>query len=75
MAINQAALDRLMAATFSARTFVAVMEQMSDIRDVCGAGTTDLHLDYQEDGDDVKAGELIPTITIGLRQATVEQSE
>jgi len=72
MPINEASRKRLEAATFKAETFVTVMEQMCASRDALGAGDTSLTLDYQETGAEVKAGDMIPYITIGLRQAVVE---
>ena len=75
MSINPAALERLRAATFGAKTFVEVMEQMSLARGQFGAGDVSLTLDYQTDGQPVKAGDMIPYITIGLRQATVPATQ
>ena len=71
MPINQAALTRLGAATFQAETFVNVMEQMAGMRDALGAGDTTITLDYQEVDAVVLEGDMIPYITIGLRQANV----
>ena len=71
MSINAAALERLRVATFGATTFVDVMKQMSYARSQFGAGDVSLTLDYQTDGEPVQAGDMIPYITMGLRQATV----
>ena len=71
MSINPAALEQLRAAPFGAQTFVDVMEQMSLARGLFGAGDVSLTLDYQTHGEPVQAGDMIPYITIGLRQATV----
>jgi hypothetical protein len=73
--INKQALERLKAATFTAETVGEVLGQMDSIRDGFGGGDIDLPIDYQQVGDDVKMGELIPMITIGLRQVNTIDKE
>ncbi len=75
MSINPAALEQLRSATFKAETFATVMKQMSLAQDQLGAGDTSLTLDYQIVGEQVEAGDMIPYITIGLRQATVPATQ
>jgi hypothetical protein len=73
--INQQALERLKAATFDARVVGKVLEQMDSIGSVFAGGDIDLPIDYQQAGDDVEAGEMIPVITIGLRQVNIIDKE
>lgn len=78
MAINQIALDRLKASTFTITTFVKVMEQMLQSRDMLGCDDLNIPLsipiDYQADGDEVEPNDMIPYIIIGLRPVTVEKT-
>lgn len=74
MPINEQALEKLKAATFTATTFANVMAQMCEARDLLGAGDTQLTLDYQSEDTVVKPGDMIPVITIGLRQGVVVDS-
>ncbi len=71
MPINEEALGRLKTATFTSTTFAEVMAQICEARDLYGAGDTQLTLDYQSKDTVVKPGEMIPVITIGLRQGVV----
>jgi len=72
MPINEAALAKLRAATFTSENFIETMESMVKIQEMMGAsGDTSLPLDYQEPGMEVKEGELIPVITIGLRAVKI----
>ena len=73
--INKQMLDRLKAATFTAGTVATVLEQMDSIRSEFAGGDIDLPIDYQQTGDDVKFGELVPVITIGLRQVNIVEKE
>jgi hypothetical protein len=80
MPINKAALEKLKAAPFTSQNFIDTMKQMVDIQDMMGAsGDTQMVLDYQQRGAKVEPQELIPFITIGLRQPKVveevEESE
>ena len=75
MPINQAALDRLKGARLRPDKVAEILEQLSNVRDVFGAGDTHINLDYQEAGAEIKTGDMIPVITIGLRQPAVEQSK
>ena len=72
MPINKAALEKLRAATFNSENFIETMQHMVGIQEMMGAsGDTQLPLDYQESGMEVKPGELIPFIIIGLRAIKV----
>jgi hypothetical protein len=54
-------------------TFVTVLDSLSRSLDLTGATETNLVLDYQSDDMEVERGDLIPSITIGLRQATLKE--
>ena len=72
MPINKAALAKLRAAVFTSENFIETMENMVNIQEMMGAsGDTQLPLDYQESGMEVKPGELIPFIIIGLRAVPI----
>jgi len=73
MQLNQAAMERLKAATFTPETFVEVAKQMTEAQERFGTfAPSQLPLDYQEDGDEVEPGDMIPVILIGIRPATME---
>jgi len=76
MPINQAALERFKGAKLRPEKLVEIMEAICSARDASAASNavSSLNLDYQDQYDEVQPGEMIPFITIGLRQATVEQS-
>lgn len=70
--INEEALDKVRQAKMSGKGFAMVVETLMEALALTGAAETSLTFDYQH--DDVKAvpGDLIPFITVGLRQATVK---
>jgi len=74
MPINQAALERFRGAKLRPEKFAEIMEAICSVRDTSAASdaVSHLNLDYQDPDDEVQPGEMIPFITIGLRQATVE---
>jgi hypothetical protein len=76
MPIHEEALGKLQAADkLCAQTFVMTMEQILGIRDQMGCpGDAQITLDYQGAGMEVKNGDLIPFITIGLRQVVIEDN-
>jgi len=72
MPINEAALEQLRGAIFSSENFITTMEQMLSIQDMMGAtGDIQIPIDYQVAGAEVKTGEKIPFIIIGLRNVDV----
>jgi hypothetical protein len=72
MQINKAASERLLTALFTPATFVEVAEQMILAQEKFGTfAPSQLPLDYQHDGDEVKPGDMIPVIIIGVRPATL----
>ncbi len=75
MPINQASLDRLKGAKLRPEKVAEILEQLCAVRDTFGAGDTHINLDYQDAGAPILAGDMIPVITIGLRQPTVEQGK
>jgi len=73
MPINEAALEKLRAATFSSETFASVLETICGYKDLLGSGDSQMNLDYQVAGAPVKPGDMIPFIHFGIRQATVSE--
>jgi len=72
MQLNKAARERLLTATFNAKTFVEVAEQMTLAQEKFGTfAPSQLPIDYQRDDDEVKPGDMIPVILIGVRPATL----
>lgn len=71
MPINTEALERVRTAKFTGENFVEIMEHMCAARDLLGAGDTQFSLDYQGADTDIKPGDMIPVITIGLREAVI----
>jgi hypothetical protein len=71
--INQAALDKVRAAKMNGGSFAMVLESIGAMLALTGAAETSMSFDYQHDDIEVEAGDLIPVITISLRQATVKQ--
>jgi hypothetical protein len=72
MQLNEASRERLLAATFTPETFIKVIEQMILGQEKFGTfAPTQLPLDYQHDGDEVRPGDMIPVIMIGIRPATL----
>jgi hypothetical protein len=72
MSINQAALEKVREAKMSGGGFVNVLEVLAASLAFTGAVETNMTFDYQHDEVDVEPGDLIPFITIGLRQATIK---
>lgn len=74
MPVHKKALERLEGSTFTPNTIVQFVNALGGMLDVTGAVTSQIHLDYQDKGDEIGPDDLIPFITIGLRPATeVEQ--
>jgi transcriptional regulator of acetoin/glycerol metabolism len=73
MQINAAALQKLKDAPMTSKHIVMVAEAIGGVLEVTGASDTQMTLDYQHPEIKVKHGDLIPYLTIGLRQATVPQ--
>ena len=70
--INQAALEKVKTATMRGDAFAKICEGLDQMLDVTGAAETHVTFDYQHDDIEVKPGELVPFITIGVRQATIK---
>ena len=49
-----------------------IIEGLAQMLDVTGAAESHVTLDYQRDDIAVKPGDLIPYISIGIRQATIK---
>ena len=76
MQINEQAMKRLRGSSITPEAFCKTMEQICEANNLFGSGDTQLTLDYQGKEVVVQQGDLIPFITIGLRQAViVEVSE
>lgn len=73
MSINQAALKKVRAAKMNGGSFAMVLEDIGRMLDLTGAAETSMTFDYQHDDVTVESGDLIPCITLGLRQATIKQ--
>lgn len=71
MPINKEALERIKTAKFGADIFTQILESMCATRDVLGCGDTEFKLDYQSVDTVIEPGDMIPVITIGLREAAV----
>lgn len=69
MPINKEALERVKTASFGADIFVQILESMCATRDLLGSGDTQFSLDYQSVDTVIEPGDMIPVITIGLREA------
>ena len=73
MQLNKAARERLLGAKFNSATFIEVAAQMVEGQKKFGTfAPSQLPLDYQQDGDEVEPGDMIPVILIGIRPATKE---
>ena len=71
--INQAALQKVKDAKMDGTSFAMVLESIGGMLDFTGAAETNMTFDYQHKDIEVEHGDLIPFITIGLRQATQPQ--
>ncbi|MHC4297944.1 MAG: hypothetical protein ACYS7Y_11625 [Planctomycetota bacterium] len=72
MLINHEALEKVKTASMGGESFAKVLDTLAATLQFTGAAESHLTFDYQHDSIKVKSGELIPYITIGLRQATVK---
>jgi len=72
MPIHQEALERVRSAKIRGEKVAEIMARFEGVLDATGAADCLLTLDYQGKDMDVQPGDLIPVITIGLRQATTE---
>jgi len=70
--INEEALNRIRAAKMTGDSFAKVAQTLMDALAVTGAAETNVTFDYQHDDINTEPGDLIPFITIGLRQATLK---
>lgn len=74
--LNKSARERLLAAEFTSKTFVEVAEQMVEGQERFGTfAPSQLPIDYQQDGDVVEPGDMIPVILIGIRPATLPEPD
>jgi len=73
MLINEAALQKVKDAKMSGEGFAMVMATLGETLALTGAAETQMSFDYQHKDILVEPGDLIPFITIGLRQATIQQ--
>ena len=71
--INEAALQKVKDAKMSGKGFAIVMATLGETLALTGAAETQMSFDYQHKDIPVEPGDLIPFITIGLRQATIQQ--
>ena len=71
MPINQAALAKVREAKMNGESFAKVALHIGGLLELTGAAESNLTFDYQHDDIEVEPGDLIPFITIGLRQATI----
>lgn len=72
--INEAAIQKVTEAKMGGEHFAEVMKVMGGMLEVTGAAETQMQFDYQHGDIEVEPGDLIPFITIGLRQATIIQA-
>lgn len=70
MSINPAALEKVRTATMRGESFVTVLESLAKTMLLTGAAESSLTLDYRHKDIQIKDGDLIPIITIGLRQVS-----
>ena len=70
--INQAALNKVKEAKMTGESFAMVLESVGSMLALTGAAETSMAFDYQHEDIKVERGDLIPVITIGLRQATIK---
>ncbi len=75
MQINEQAMKRLRESSITPEAFCKTMEQVCDANNLFGSGDTQLTLDYQSREVVIEPGDMIPFITIGLRQAVVVETE
>lgn len=75
MQINEQAMERLKKSSITPEAFCQTMEQICDANNLFGSGDTQLSFDYQGRDIVVEPGDMIPFITIGLRQAVVVETE
>lgn len=71
MQINEQAMKRLRESSITPEAFCKTMEQICDANNLFGSGDTQLSFDYQGRDVVIQPGDMIPFITIGLRQAVV----
>lgn len=70
MSVHKEALEKVRTAKMTGESFAKVIGTLVTTLELTGATETSLMLDYQEPGMVIEEGDLIPTISIGLRQAT-----
>ena len=75
MPIHQAMFDRLRAAKISGDGLATILQQMAAGVETLGAATSQLQLDWQQPGDELREGDLLPVVTLSLRPAIVPPSE
>ena len=70
--INPSALEKVKTAKMRGESFATVLESLATTLELTGAAETSITFDYQHDDIEVERGDLVPFITIGLRQATIK---
>ena len=73
--VNKDALAKVKTAKMRGESFATVLESLATTLDLTGAAETSITFDYQHDDIEVERGDLVPFITIGLRQATIKESK
>ena len=74
MPVHQATFDRLRAAKISGDGLATILEQMAAGIEMLGAATSQLQLDWQQPGDELRDGDLLPVVTLSLRPALPEET-
>ncbi len=72
MQINEQAMKRLRESSITPDAFLRTLEQVCEANNLFGAGNTQLSFDYHGAEVELVPGDMIPFITIGLRQPVVE---
>lgn len=71
--INEQALAKVQQAKrMNSDSFVKLARSLETTLELTGAAETSISLDYQHDDVEVVPGDLIPVITVSLRQATIK---
>lgn len=70
MSVNKEALEKVRTAKMTGESFATIIGTLATSLELTGAAETSLLLDYQGASMVIEEGDLIPSISIGLRQAT-----
>ncbi len=73
MQINEQAKQKLLAATFNSRKVIETLEQMANIQEMLG-GSGDMELTIGWKPDVMEDGDLIPFITLHLREVATPET-